>query len=207
MIQVTNRRSRVPKTKREKQENAPDLLVLSLQTIGNDPFDKLIELCKPITYGVTKRYFFPDYEREDFLQEARSVLIKSVGDWKIEKGMPFLQYYHMQLSNHLNMLVRKNHAQKRRVNLETSSLDNLVEEAGIHVQGRAAKTTHPEEMTIMHETLDKYLLDLSPFESQVFDLFIKGQDYGKICDELTVPLDKVQNALYRCRVKLVNLIK
>lgn len=206
MILVTNRRSRVPKIKDEKQENVSDLLVLSLQTMGNDPFDKLVEICEPITYGVTKRYFFQDYEREDFLQEARSVLIKSVQDWNIEKGMPFLQYYHMQLYNHLNMLVRRNHAQKRRVNLETSSLDNLVEEAGIHVQGRAAITTHPEDMAIVSETYDKYLLGLSPFESEVFALFIKGQSYEKISHGLAVSIDKVQNALYRCRVKLANLI-
>lgn len=183
------------------QSNFPDLLVLSLQTTGHNPFDELIEICKPITHGVTKRYFLPDYDREDFLQEARCVVVSSVQNWKVEKGMPFLQYYHMQLLNHLNMLVRKNHAQKRRVNLETSSLDNLIEEAGIHVQGTACVTTLPEEMLLLQETMDRYQLDLSAFESQVFNLYLAGHSCEEISQILSTTRDKVQNAMYRCRLK------
>ncbi len=204
---MKDRKENNNKNKEKKGENLPDLLVLSLQTIGSDPFEQLVEVSNPITYGLTKRYFFQDYDQEDFLQEARSVLVKSVSKWEIEQGMPFLQYYHMQLSNHLNMLVRKNHAQKRKVNLKTSSLDNLVEEAGAHVQGKASVMTHPEEMTILHETLNEYLLELSPFESEVFDLFVEGQSREAISKKLSASIPQVRNALYRCRMKLVNLIK
>lgn len=204
---MKDRKENNNKNKEKKGENLPDLLVLSLQTIGSDPFEQLVEVSNPITYGLTKRYFFQDYDQEDFLQEARSVLVKSVSKWEIEQGMPFLQYYHMQLSNHLNMLVRKNHAQKRKVNLKTSSLDSLVEEAGTHVQGKASVLTHPEEMTILHETLNEYLLELSPFESEVFDLFVEGQSREAISKKLSASIPQVRNALYRCRMKLVNLIK
>ncbi len=190
----------MPKTK-DNSENYSDLLVLSLQTTGNNPFDELVEVCKPITYGVTKRYFLPDYDREDFLQEARAVLVSSVDNWRIEKGMPFLQYYHMQLLNHLNMLVRKNHAHKRRVNLVTSSLDNLIEEAGLQVQGKACVTTSPEEMLMLQEKLDRYLLKLSEFESEVFELYLKGQSCEEISQVLSTTEERVQNAVYRCRSK------
>lgn len=188
-------------TKENKPKDFSDLLVIALQTTGNNPFDELVEICKPITYGLTKRYFLPDYEREDFLQEARTVLVSSVHNWEIEKGMPFLQYYHMQLLNHLNMLVRKNHAQKRRVNLETSSLDNLIEEAGIHVQGTACVTTLPEEMLLLNETMNRYRLDLSAFESKVFNLYIGGKSCEEISVVLSTTSEKVQNAIYRCRLK------
>lgn len=191
----------MPKIKENSPGSFPDLLVLVLQTIGNDPFDELVEICRPITHGVTKRYFLPDYEVEDFLQEARTILVSSTQKWKIDKGMPFLQYYHMQLLNHLNMLVRKNHAQKRRINLETSSLDNLIEEAGIHVQGTACVTTLPEEMLMLQETLDRYLVDLSPLESEVFKLYMSGQTCEEISQHLDTTADKVQNAIYRCRLK------
>lgn len=188
-------------TKDNSQENLADLLVLTLQTTGNNPFDELVEICKPITYGLTKRYFLPDYDREDFLQEARRVLVSSVDNWEIVKGMSFLQYYHMQLLNHLNMLVRKNYAQKRRVNLETSSLDNLIEEAGIHVQGTACVTTLPEEMLLLQETMDRYRLDLSVFEAEVFNLYLEGQSCEAISQLLSTTKVKVQNAIYRCRLK------
>lgn len=192
--------------KNEKQKNLPDLLVLSIQALGTDPFAELVEVCKPITYGMTKRFFLPAYEREDFLQEGRSVLIKSVYDWKIEKGMPFLQYYQMQLLNHLNMLVRKNYAQKRRVNLEATSLDSLIEETGIHLQGVAPSTTQPEEMMLMQETLDQYIVDLSPLELEVFDLYLSGKLPKEIGKKLAQPEATIRNAIYRCRLKLANLI-
>lgn len=193
-------------TKKEEQRNLPDLLVLSIQTLGMDPFAELVEICKPITYGMTKRFFLPDYEREDFLQEGRAVLIKSVYDWKVEKGMPFLQYYQMQLRNHLNMLVRKNYAQKRRVNLEATSLDNLIEQAGIHVQGSAHSTLQPEDRAIMQETLDQYLVDLSPLELEVFDLYAGGELPKEISKKLSRREDTIRNAIYRCRLKLGNLL-
>lgn len=188
--------------KTSEYDNMPDLLVLSIQTIGMDPFDKLIELCEPITYSIIKKYFFQDYEREDFLQEARSVLVKATYDWRVDKGMEFTQYYHMQLSNHLNMLVRKNHAQKRIVNLNTSSLDCLVEEAGVHIQGTASLSSQPEEKTIAHETFSNYLLELSKLESAVLKLHFQGLAYDAISQTLKITLDQARSALYRCRVKL-----
>ena len=150
-----------------------DLMVLSLQIVGEDPFSRLVEWCEPITYSVTKRYFFQDYEKEDFLQEARAVLVKAVYDWRIDRGMPFTQFYHMQLTNHLNMLVRKNHAQKRRINLYTSSLDSLVEEAGVHVRGVADSSTQPEERLLANDTFEKYVESLSKLETKVFQLIMK----------------------------------
>lgn len=191
----------MPEIKDKREDHYSDLLVLSLQTTGNNPFDELAEICKPIAYGVTKRYFLPEYEREDLLQEARSVLVSSVDSWKIEKGMPFVQYYHMQLLNHLNMLVRKHHAQKRRVHLVTSSLDDLIEEVGIQVQGTACVTTLPEEMLMLQEKLDSYLLKLSDFESKVFELYLAGQSCEEISQTLQTTEKKVQNAIYRCRSK------
>lgn len=191
----------VQEIKENKPGNLPDRLVLALQTTGRNPYEELVEICRPITYGLTKRFFLPDYEREDFLQEARTVLVSSVDNWKIEKGMPFLQYYHMQLLNHLNMLVRKNYAQKRRVNLETSSLDYLIEEAGIHVQGTACVTTLPEDMLMLQETMDRYLLDLSPLEAEVFERYVSGQTREEISRGLSLTPEKIQNAIYRCRVK------
>lgn len=187
-------------------ENISDLIVLSLQIVGLHPFDKLVKLCEPITYSTIKKYFFPDYERDDFLQEARSVLVKSLQDWEISRGMPFTQYYHMQLNNHLNMLVRKNHAQKRVVNLHTSSLDSLVEVAGIHVQGLADSLTHPEELAIARETMGDYLLNLSKLETLVFKYYLKGYSYEEISKKLGITVGQTQSALYRCRKKLSRMI-
>lgn len=191
----------MPITKESSPDILPDLLVLTLQTTGGNPFEELVKICTPITQCVTKRYFLPDYEREDFLQEGRSVLVSAVKSWDHDKGMPFMQYYHMQLLNHLNMLIRSKHAQKRYVNMTTTSLDSLVEEAGVHVQGRASAATHPEDMLLLYEKLTAYRESLSALELKVFDLYTSGQSYEEISECLVLPVEKIQNAMYRCRVK------
>lgn len=189
------------------EENMPDLIVLTLQTLGMNPFDKLVELCEPITYSVIKKYFLKGYERADFLQEARSILVRSTHDWRVTRGMPFTQYYHMQLTNHLNMLVRKKHAQKRRVNLYAESLDNLVQEVGIHIEGTSDSTTQPEEMAIARETYSEYLAELSELEARVNQLFVNNTPFEKISEKLNITDDQARSAIYRCRTKLTDLIE
>ncbi|HLR92819.1 MAG TPA: sigma-70 family RNA polymerase sigma factor [Atopostipes sp.] len=185
-----------------KEANLPEVLVLLIQLMKKDPFEKLLELSNPITYSVVKKYFLPDYEREDLIQEARSVLNETINTYDIKAGMGFLQFYHMSLSNHLNMLLRREQTQKRRINIDTVSLDELVEEAGVQVQGVASVTTYPEEMAVAKETFNNYLVELSPFESEVFKLFLDGMTQENIAIKLNIPQKKVRSALYRCSAKL-----
>src|SRR5690625_640955 len=185
-----------------KEANLPEVLVLLIQLMKKDPFEKLLELSNPITYSVVKKYFLPDYEREDLIQEARSVLNETINTYDIKAGMGFLQFYHMSLSNHLNMLLRREQTQKRRINIDTVSLDELVEEAGVQVQGVASVTTYPEEMAVAKETFNNYLVELSPFESEVFKLFLDGMTQENIAIKLNIPQKKVRSALYRCSTKL-----
>ncbi|HIZ70987.1 MAG TPA: sigma-70 family RNA polymerase sigma factor [Candidatus Atopostipes pullistercoris] len=182
--------------------NIPELLVMIIQSIKEDPFERLVKVSEPITYSVINRYFFPEYETEDLLQEARGVLLRSVEAYHIDEEMPFLQYYHMCLTNRFNQLLRKSHANKRKVHLETTSLDELMEEAGPHIQGTSSNFTYPEEAAMARETYSNYLIELSPFEKEVFFLFIEGHTRNEIAEELGIALRKVQNALHRCQIKL-----
>lgn|SRR5699024_2026372 len=186
--------------------NIPELLVMIIQNIKEDPFEKLMRVCEPITYSVINRFFFSDYEREDILQEARSVLVEATEAFRVDEGMPFLQYYHMSLSNHFNMLLRKKHANKRRINMETTSLDELIEDAGFHIQGTSSNITYPEEAAVVKETYNNYLIELSPFEKKIFSLFLDGVSQKEIAEKLEIKLRKVQNALYRCSIKLKTAI-
>lgn len=188
------------------EENMPDLIVLTLQTLGMNPFDKLVELCEPITYSVIKKYFLKDYERSDFLQEARSVLVRATRDWRVTVGMSFTQYYHMQLTNHLNMLIRKKRAQKRKVNEYTESLDNLVQEAGVHIEGTSNPATQPEEVVIARETYSEYLAELSELEARVNQLFMNNTSFEGMSEKLNITNAQARSALYRCRTKLSGLI-
>jgi len=190
----------------DNNKNLPELLVLLVQNIKVQPFEKLLEICQPITLSVMSKYFLKGYDRDDFLQESRRVLINAANEYRIEEGMPFLQYYHMSLSNRLNMLVRKELAQKRKINMETFSLDELTDRAGSHVRGTSPTTDDPEEATIVKEMFESYIIELSPFEEDIFELFLKGLLPEEIGEELNLSVKQVTNALYRCSTKLRNAI-
>lgn len=188
--------------KNKSNLNIAELLVMVIQNIKDDPFSELIRVCDHVTYAVINKYFFPDLEKEDLLQESRFILLEAAFKYKFDGGMLFYQFYHMLLTNHFNMLVRKEVTYKRKANSSTLSLDQLVEEAGISVQGTASITTYPEDVAIAKEKYNKYILNLSPLEKNVFVKFLGGTETEKIAKKLDTTEDRVRQALYRCAVKL-----
>lgn len=186
--------------------NMVDMIVLVLQLTQSDPYKRLLEICEPIMRGVTSRYFFPDFEPEDFMQEARYVLVSSIKDWDMTK-MKFLDFYLMQLSNHMRALVRRKKAHKRRVNLESISLDALVEESGIHMEGVASAVTHPEKVTIAKDKINAYFSNLSPFESIVFSLLTSGLTQEEVAVATSSTPEQVRSAFYRCNLKLKEMME
>jgi RNA polymerase sigma factor (sigma-70 family) len=185
-----------------KQENKIELLVMLIKSIDYDPMEELIKLCEPIVHDVTRRYFLNGFEYSDFKQEARRVLLEAIEDYEFGEDLKFGQFYKMMLSNHFNKLIRKEHTQKRKVNLKTSSLDELVEEAGPHVLGTSSVMSRPEEATLVKERFANYLVDLSTLERDVFFLFIQGYDYEEIVEKLGKSMAQIQTAIYRCSTKL-----
>ena len=156
--------------------------------------------------SIVTRYFMNGYETEDMMQEAKVVLIESLNDYDKEIGMPFLKYYHMKLTNHFNMLVRREHADKRKVNLKAGSLDSLMEEVGDYVRGTSCVLTNPENIVIAKEAYSEYVNQLSRFEYNVYLLFMDGQTIERIAAVLGSSETKVMNAWYRCTLKFKNIM-
>lgn len=181
--------------------NLPEYLVRIIQQINGDPFSRLIEVCAPVTMSLVSKYFIVGYEPDDIMQEARWALLKSAKTFKKEEGMEFLRYYHMTLTNHLNMLVRSEHANKRKVNLLANSLDEIMEGAGEYIQGSSCILTHPENAIIAKECFEEYLSDLSPFERKVFKRIIDGFSLAQIAVQMNSTKTQVKNAWYRCGIK------
>lgn len=179
-----------------------EFLVILIQNLKDDPFNMLMSLCEPIVYSLMSKYFYAGYVKSDMEQEARKVLVETINEFDLDAGMVFLQFYHMSLSNHYNKLVRQQKTHKRRVNMNTSSLDELTEKAGPHVQGISSVMSQPEEATIANEAFADYVVELSTFEKEVFILFLSRKGQEKIAEELDCKLDQVTNALYRCSTKL-----
>lgn len=183
--------------------NKIELLVLLLQYLKNrDLFEELMELCGPIVYTLTNKFFLNGYERSDLMQEARIVLVKAVYRYVVGSLMGFDQYYHMELSNHFKNLVKKEDTQKRKVNSKTSSLDGLVEEAGVHVQGTSSVMTYPENAILLKEKVVYFLDDLSELEKNAFLFYLDGKNLEEISVELDKEIPQITTALQRASAKL-----
>lgn len=191
----------------EEKINSSELLVFMLKNVDGDPFILLADICKPIVIRAIKRRYIRGFDNDDFWQEANQVLVESIAKYRFEEDMKFLQYYSMQLENHLNMLVRKETALKRRSIKEATSYDALSDLKSVHFHSASGYDATPEETAIVKETLDEYMQDLSNFEKEVFFFYIGDIPYSEIAEILKCDRDKVQNAIYRCGVKLKKLIR
>ena len=187
--------------------NLPEYLVRIIQQVNGDPFSRLIEISTPITMSLVSKYFISGYEPDDIMQEARWALLKSAKTFKKEEGMEFLRYYHMTLTNHLNMLVRSEHANKRKVNIMANSLDEIMEGAGEYIQGNSCILTHPENAIVAKETFEEYLNELSPFERKVFKRIMEGSSLAQIAVQTNSTKKQVKNAWYRCGIKYKKKMK
>lgn len=187
--------------------NLPEYLVRIIQQINGDPFSRLIEISTPITMSLVSKYFISGYEPDDIMQEARWALLKSAKTFKKEEGMEFLRYYHMTLTNHLNMLVRSEHANKRKVNIMANSLDEIMEGAGEYIQGNSCILTHPENAIVAKETFEEYLNELSPFERKIFKRIMEGSSLAQIAVQTNSTKKQVKNAWYRCGIKYKKKMK
>ncbi len=186
--------------------NLAELLVLSLKTFGEQPFGLLIEMSRPITTNVISRYFFKSHDRDDLFQIANMVLLESVKEYDVDQGMGFFRFFQMKLQNKMNMIVRRELAEKRTMDTESVSLDELMLEGGDFLEMMAGVTSNPEYMAIVSETFDRYLVELSALEESVFILYINGTSLKEIAKHLGAKEAQVRNALYRCSMKFKNII-
>lgn len=178
--------------------NITELLIFMLKTIKGDPFTLLVEICRPVMLNAINNRYIRGYDREDFFQEAKEVLVEAVKKYKFDTDLRFLQYYSMCLETHLNILVRKDSALKRRSIKEASSLDELFERTGVDYSLGKDYDMNPENTAIANETFGKYISDLSTFEKEVFYRYLADLSYEEIAEQLNSTKTKVQNAFYRC---------
>lgn len=180
---------------------------MMLQLFPGHRFERLVEVSRPITLSVINGYFFKVHEREDLIQVASVVLFQAVNEYSIIEGMSFLQFYYRKLKNEMNMMVRREMALKRTIDAEACSLDEIVLAAGDHIHGESCVLTNPEDVAVVNETFRSYLIQLSPYEEKVFQLFLTGVSLKHIAEKLNSEEIKVRNALYRCHMKLKSTIK
>ncbi len=180
----------------------PEILVLFLRYTPDDLYHVLLDLSQPILYSAINKFYLEGYEKDDLIQEGRVIMTKAVSEYEFESSLTFLEYYQMMLMNHLHKLLRKQEAQRRRANKNAYSLEELIENYGIHIQGNAAAETFPEDAALVKEAYVEYTNDLSDFERLVYKEFLTGKTPDEIIEVLNFNKAQIQDAIQRCKQKL-----
>lgn len=189
-------------SKMYEHAKAVDEIVRFIQTHGCDPYVPLIQKVNPMIEMMTAKFFIRGFNQDDFRQESLSILVKCIKEFKPNAKMPFMQYFNLRLSNYLRRLIRAEHAYKRKSWLESISLDQVAEEYGeITYAGENLYIT-PVDIIVTKMDFEEFVELLSDFELGVFTMFQNGYTAPKIANILCCHVQKVKNALYRCRKKM-----
>ena len=170
---------------------------------------QLLERYEPMLRSVARRYFLPNGEREDLVQEAMIGFLKAVRDFRVELGLPFRPFAELcatrQIITAVKGATRLKHAPlNRAVSLqrpcgEDGALtleDLLCDQAAESPEDRLLRL---EESSALAEAIH---VVLSPYERQVIGHYLTGMTFQEIALACGTHAKSVDNALWRVKTKL-----
>lgn len=161
-------------------------------------FVVLFERYLPLIHKMGRQYYFQDVNKDDWEQEARIVLWRTIRRYNQSRGVAFSYYYKLNLRNHAYDLIRHENAAKRvhadqRVNIEGEECDNRLVDAN---------RCPPDDYAICKERMRGFWAACSPFEREIFTLIHRGLSSEQTAELLKCDYRRVTSALDRCRRKL-----
>ena len=162
------------------------------------------------------KYFIIGAEKEDTVQEGMIGLFKAVKSFDGTKQNSFKSFANICIERQLITAIKSSNRQKHMplnsyLSLNMSAYDNNDDESVELLETFNSKTIEDPLDTIMKQEYYKEVEDavnknLSKFEKQVLDRFLKGESYVKIAEKLDSPVKSVDNAIQRIRKKAIKNI-
>lgn len=145
------------------------------------------------------RFAVPKTDTEDLRQEAYMGLLNAIRTYDPQRGVLFRTYASACIDNRLKNIRAASFTKKSRIHLDTVSIDEVCDDV-------LEDGDDPEGLYIGRETVTevKRLIDkvLSPYEKEVFFLYLNGCGYESAATKLNSSPKSVDNALQRARRKL-----
>ncbi|MFD1207073.1 MULTISPECIES: RNA polymerase sporulation sigma factor SigH [Sporosarcina] len=185
-------------------------IIVLIQNGSTDALDYLITKYQSFVKMKARSYFMMGGDREDIIQEGMIGLYKAIRDFKGDRLSSFKVFAELCITRQIITAIKTATRQKH-IPLNTSvSLDKPVfdEEsdrtlldviAGSVLDDPEDLMIHKEDFNLMEEEINKVL---SGLEKQVLSLYLQGQTYQEISDELNRQVKSVDNALQRIKRKL-----
>ncbi len=178
---------------------------------GNtDALDYLITKYQSFVRLKARSYFLIGGDREDIIQEGMVGLYKAIRDYRVDRLSSFKAFAELCITRQIITAIKTATRQKH-IPLNTSiSLDKPVYDeesdrtlldviAGPILDDPEDLMIHKENFSQMEVEMNKVL---SGLEKQVLALYLEGQSYQEISEELNRQVKSVDNALQRIKRKL-----
>ena len=196
----------------DKYSNLKDEEIISQIKSGNkDALSYLLEKYKNLVNIKVSKYFMIGAEKEDILQEGMIGLFKAIQSFNEKKQNSFKSFANICIERQLITAIKSSNRQKHMplntyLSLNTAAYDNNEDDSVELIDTFNSKTAEDPLETIMkkeyysevEEAINK---NLSKFEKQVLDRYLKGESYVTIAKRLDSPVKSVDNAIQRIRKK------
>ena len=169
-------------------------LITAVLNRDSDALDILFKTYLPMVYNTYAQYYIRLFEHEDWLQEARIVCFETCQCYDCHCGKSFGGFYKLRFQHHIDNLLRKELAQKRRIDHQALLLARCPE---IDAIGENSVTYYQSK-----EMLMTYLECLSPFELMSFRVLSGTLDTDQACQQFDCTLAQLERGQSRCRTKL-----
>ena len=188
-----------------------DEAIIELVHKGNsDALDFLIHKYRNFVRAKARSYFLIGADREDIVQEGMIGLYKAIRDYKGDKLASFKAFAELCITRQIITAIKTATRQKHIPLNSYVSLDKPIydEESDRTLMDviSGAKVLDPEELIINQEEFDHIEIKmaelLSDLERKVLSLYLDGQSYQEISEELNRHVKSVDNALQRVKRKL-----
>ena len=165
-------------------------------------YNRLVRVC-------ARPYFLAGGDSEDLIQEGMVGLLNAIREYDPGKGSSFRTYAETCIRNRILSAIRaaardKHTPLNHYVSYETPLLDGNTDSYPLSASRQPQQ--NPEDMLISREERRERLGtlkgQLSGFEAQILDLYLRGLSYVEIASEVDWSPKAVDNAVQRIRRKV-----
>ncbi|AYV68841.1 MULTISPECIES: RNA polymerase sporulation sigma factor SigH [Niallia] len=187
-----------------------EVLVELVHQGESDALDYLIQKYRNFVRAKARSYFLIGADKEDIVQEGMIGLYKAIRDFKEDKLSSFKAFAELCITRQIITAIKTATRQKHIPLNSYVSLDKPIydEESDRTLMDiiSGAKVLDPEELIINQEEYDHIEIKmselLSDLERKVLSLYLDGQSYQEISEELNRHVKSIDNALQRVKRKL-----
>ena len=174
---------------------------------SSEEFEAMFFKYRPIVEIMYKKYYLKDYDLDDWMQEGRIVFNKCLQAYDEKRGTTLGVLFKRSFENRVCSLLRLQQAQKRKAQLNSSSLEEKISHEGPNfLSDQNEQTEKAEKYLMLQETMNKYDSPFSKLEQIVIMNYLKGLELEQIAEQTELPLQQIKSAYNRGKKKLRALL-